>query len=85
MSAALSLPFAPPAGRPLVDLPKDGCRYAIGCDSAGRHLFCGKPSVATKSWCPDHFLVVFSERGMGGMSLAQARESGRVTTTGGTR
>jgi hypothetical protein len=85
MSAALSLPFEQPAGRPLLDLPKNGCRYALGRDSAGRHLFCGEPSVVTKSWCPDHFLIVFSANGMGGMSLAQARASGRIPTAEGTR
>jgi hypothetical protein len=85
MSAALSLPFVPPAGRPLLDLPARGCRYAVGQDDTGRHLFCGEPSVLKKSWCAHHQDVVFSARDMGGMSLAQARASGRVPAAGGTR
>lgn len=84
MSAALSLPFAPPAGRPLLDIPKNGCRYAVGEDDSGRHLFCGEPATR-KSWCSHHADIVFTARDVGGMSLAQARASGRVAAEGSRR
>ncbi|TGD98074.1 GcrA family cell cycle regulator [Methylobacterium nonmethylotrophicum] len=75
--SVLALAFVPPAGRPLVELGPFTCRYAVGQDDTGRHLFCSERATR-KSWCADHAAVVFVARDIAGMTLAQARASGRV-------
>jgi hypothetical protein len=44
-------------GVSLIDLKYDSCRFVIG---QGKHpVFCGKKSVFNKSWCDEHYKVVF--------------------------
>ena len=37
----------------IIDLCDDQCRWPIGEDSSGRHLFCGAPS-SCGAYCADH-------------------------------
>ena len=41
---------------PLVETT--GCKYPTDEDR-GRHLFCNQPTVPNRSWCADHYHVVF--------------------------
>lgn len=45
-----------PGSRPrtLLELRENQCRWAVGLDEDGRHLFCGEPTPLKSSWCDAH-------------------------------
>lgn len=54
--------FIPCDGLPLVDLDAGDCRYPIGQDDKGRHLFCGAATGSTaRAWCAQHHHVVYEK------------------------
>lgn len=46
-------------GTPFLDLPVDGCRYAVTPDDVETHLFCGAPRAEGKPYCEGHCGVAF--------------------------
>lgn len=52
------VPIGP--GRPLMDLPWNGCRFAVTQDDAAEHLFCGAEKAPDRSWCPAHCKIAFA-------------------------
>ena len=42
----------------LLDLPDNGCKYAVGADKH-RHLFCGSPHVSLLPYCDFHCRIAY--------------------------
>jgi hypothetical protein len=52
----------PPLGAPLLaflDLGRDCCHFPFD-QPDGRRLFCGKPVIENKPWCPDCYRIVYT-------------------------
>ena len=44
----------------IVDLERDECRFPTSPHSIRSHRFCGAPTAAGLSWCPEHAALVFT-------------------------
>lgn len=47
-------------GRPLIDLPWNGCRFAVTEHETEQHLFCGAPKLTGHSYCAPHCLIAYA-------------------------
>jgi hypothetical protein len=63
------------AGVPLCELPADGCRYAIGQTTDGRHVFCGRPRLPRRAYCAQHYAEVTVSSASSGAALFRAPSS----------
>ena len=51
----------PTVGKSLYDATSEDCKFIAGAPASLR--ICGNPTVAGKSWCQDHVLIVYSNQG----------------------
>lgn len=47
-------------GRPLIDIPWNGCWFAVTEHETEQHLFCGAPKLTGHSYCAPHCLIAYA-------------------------
>jgi len=45
--------------KPIIDLGRRECRYAVGEDDDGRFLFCAEVTAVDEAYCPMHRKICF--------------------------
>jgi GcrA cell cycle regulator len=51
--------YVPSGGLPLLKLNEQDCRWAVGADRQGSHLFCARTKVDGSPYCEEHTRIAF--------------------------